>query len=348
MTTVDHEAARAEKQRLAEPRSEGARTAFFEHGVPVRAVVALVVLANLLARGFAPALPGLAVGIESYIALAGRVAAVLSMVAVAGALAAMARLTARSFDTSRLDVPYRVMAVPGAICASVLAVAAVFQGLSPNLSLVLAFATAGPLLLAAPLALRRAETRAAGLVLALAGAAGLLHVVGRAVALHAAEEASVTGFRVAQWLETFATVIDVSTLGVVGAYVWRRSSTRTRAVLCATLLAGLFVVFVASGAREPDAPWWRVLPGRMLDQFLRNPAPFIPEIVLYAVEVTSLALVVVALALHARLGAVSALFAACIAGRAAADIPVPALSLLLAGLMTPYLLDSASRAVSSR
>lgn len=342
MTTLDQEAPRARAQLAAAAPSARERYFDFEQGISIRAVIAISVLAGLLARGLAPALPGLAVGMESFIAVASRLAAVLSMVAVAGALSASARLTARLFGDIDIDVPYRVIVVPAGICASMLAVAAVFRSLNAELNLVLAFASAGPVLVAAPLLLRRVETRAAGLVFVLTGAAGLVHVLGRAVAVHAADEANVSVFRLAQWTETLASLVDIATIGLVAAYVVARSSQRARVALGVCALLGLALAVVATRGTEPESPWWQVLAGRVLDQFLRNPDPFLPGLLRYVIEVATLFFVAVTLVLKRQLGQIGVLLAACLAGRAAADIPIPALLLLLAALLAPQAVAAAT------
>jgi hypothetical protein len=335
LTTVDNDVSSPAKERSG-LHADDRGLADLERGASIRTVIGLAMVSGLLARGLAPALPGLAVGMESSIAVAARIAAVLSLVAVAGALAASARLTARTFADTSLDATYRFMAVPAGLCVGVLAVASIFQNLNPELCLVLAFAATGPVLLAAPMALRRPEYRAAGLVLSMTGGAGLLHVLGRAIALHAAEEASVSGFRLSQWIETIATVVDVTTLGLVGTYLARRASRRARWILGGLGLVLFGLVLAASKGAQPDSAWWQVLAGRTLDQFLRNPDPFLPRVLRHAIEVSGLLLAGVSLAASGAAGRVGTLFAACLMGRGAADIPMPALILLLAGLLVPF------------
>jgi len=336
LTTVDNEVSPPAPERSPPRADRGERRIDLERGASVKTVIGLTIVSGLLARGLAPALPGLAVGMEGSIAIAARIAAVLSMVAVAGALAASARLTAQTFADSSIDASFRFMAVPAGVCVGVLAVASIFQGLNPELSLVLALAATGPVLLAAPMALRLPQHRSAGLVLAMAGGAGLLHVLGRAIALHSAEEASVGGFRLAQGIETFATLIDVSSLGLIGTYLVRRASKRARWILGSSAVALLGLVVAASKGAQPDSAWWQVLAGRTLDQILRNPEPFLPRVLRYAIEAAGFLLAGLSLAAGGASSRIGTLFAACLVGRASADIPIPALILLLAGLLGPF------------
>ncbi len=61
-------------------------------------------LATIVGRGIAPAIPGLAVGIAPFITLSGRVAAFLSQLVAAGGVAAAIRLAGAALRLPKLDL----------------------------------------------------------------------------------------------------------------------------------------------------------------------------------------------------------------------------------------------------
>ncbi|HKO47658.1 MAG TPA: hypothetical protein VJV79_08040, partial [Polyangiaceae bacterium] len=137
------------------------------------------ILATIVGRGIAPAIPGLAVGIAPFITLSGRVAAFLSQLVAAGGVAAAIRLAGGALRLPKLDLGYRLVALPGSAIVIALVMAAWARPLAPELCRMMALAAIAASLSAALASLRVSETRASGLVLGAAGSSGLAHLLAR-------------------------------------------------------------------------------------------------------------------------------------------------------------------------
>src|SRR4051812_8275221 len=171
-------------------------------------------LATIVGRGIAPAIPGLAVGIAPFITLSGRIAAFLSQLVAAGGVAAAIRLAGGALRLPKLDLGYRLVALPGSAIVIALVMAAWARPLSPELCRMMAFAAIAASLAGALASLRTRETRASGLVLAAAGLSGLVHLSARELMSRAAEHLDPSSARSIIALSLLATLFDLVTLGL--------------------------------------------------------------------------------------------------------------------------------------
>ena len=304
-------------------------------GRSLRALAALSVLAALVARGIAPALPGSMTGIEHWIVASDRAAAFLSqLLVISGSMAALWLLLAILRDT-RLGPVFRLWAAPVAAAVITLVLAAARGPIASKWTLGLGFCAAALAASAVRPALRRATTRAPGLVLALAATAALLQVVARLVAVHASEYALPTVFWIARLLASGALLLDATVLTIVvtwlGAGRWARVVAVAGIVLAVVILGS----WGAVRGSQLSASLWQVLAARSLAELTRHPTPFVAPPVRFAVELGVLATTAIALLSRRRGHAIHALMVFALVARGATDIPALALMLTLAALIAP-------------
>lgn len=304
-----------------------------DNGVPLRAVVALGLAAGFLSRGVAPALPGVAVGLESVILWSVRLGSLLTLLAATGLVAGIARMAAAVAASVQAPLLARLVAVPSVALGCLLLLLASFRPLEPGLALVLGVSAAVVGALSARYSLALRDRRAGALVLGLISCAGLIHVVARKLALDASEAASIGAFRAAQLSETLATVIDMAALLL--ALVWlQRRAPRGRVVVPLVIVASIALAALVLRGSSPSAGTFTVFVSRAMEPFARGPLPLLPSALTHALSAASLLTAVAALS--AGVGEIGIVLAASLAARAAFDIPVPALMLELGALYLPF------------
>jgi hypothetical protein len=304
-----------------------------DNGVPLRVVVALGLGASLMARCIAPALPGLMVGMERVIVWTGRLTALLTMLAATGLVAGLARLATLTIGSTRAPVLARVVVVPAVALGCMLLLFASFRPLEPFLALLLGISAAAVGGLSARHALGAREKRAGALVLGLTSGAGLIHVLSRKLTQDASDALDIFAFRTAQWIETLGVGLDLVALAL--ALVWLRQRTKHGRIVAPALLAVAALVVVASlRASAPGASTLSVLLGRGLERLSREQSSILPLAFSHLLNAGALLTAAAALVSGGELGLV---LAACLAARAALDIPIPALMLQLAALYLPLL-----------
>jgi hypothetical protein len=299
----------------------------------LRGLGALALLASLLARGIAPALPGSMTGIGLWIVLSDQAAAFLSQLFVVASSLLAVRLLVAAVREPRLGAAFRVGAVPTAAAVLTLVIAATKGPIDAQwtlgLGLVSALLAAG----AAPLALRVAHTRAVGLVLGFAATAAVLQVCARLVALQASGQALPTLFGTARSLATAGLAVDVVVLALVGLWL-AAGRWKWAALVAGPLLAScLTLSWAAVCGSHYQAPVWQVFASRIFAELTRHPTPWVPPLLRYAVDIATFATVVALLVSRRRDAAVHVAVALALLVRGATDIPVLALALALAALI---------------
>jgi hypothetical protein len=304
-----------------------------DNGVPLRAVVALALVASLLARGLAPALPGVTVGLESAIVWTARVASLLTLLAATGLVAGIARLASVIASAPGAPLVARLVAVPSVALGCMLLLFASFRPLEPMLALMLGVSAALVGALSARHTLADRQKRAGALVLGLTAIAGLIHVIARKLALDASDAASIAAFHAAQLSETLAALLDIAALALALLWLHRRSA-RGRALVPLLLALSAICGVLALRGSTPAAGTFTVLLTRVLDPFSRGPSPLLPTALSTALDAG--ALLTAGGALLARGGDIGIVLAACLLARGALDIPIPALLLELGALYLPF------------
>jgi hypothetical protein len=311
------------------------------HGVPLRAVVALGLFASVLARGVAPALPGLAVGIENAILWTLRLSAFVTLLAATGLVASVARLGAGLIATARAPLLARIFVMPAVGASCLLLLFASFRALDPALSLTLGITAALMGGLAGWGALKTPRLRASALVVLLTAGAGLVHLIARKVALDASAAASISGFRFAQIASTAAALVDAGALLLSLFWLYKKTRYGRLAVGLVFSIAGLCALATLHGS-SPSASPLTVLVSRVLDGFSRAPAPLFPAALYHALDAGSLLAAAAALVLGK--GELGTVLAAALAARGALDIPLPALLMEVSALYLPFAASLGERA----
>lgn len=309
-----------------------------DNGVPLRVVVGLGLAASLLARGLSPALLGVAG--DRAIAGATWAASLATLLAATGLIAGIARLATTVAASPRAPVAARLVAVPAVAFGCLLLLFASFRPLEPMLALMLGISAALVGLLSARHMLAQRDKRAAALVLGLIASAGLIHVLSRKLTLDASDAANLGAFRAAQLTETVAALIDAAAIAL--ALVWlRQRSPQGRVLVPLVLLAAAVCGVLALRASEPNASSFTSLLARALDRgteagaspFSRGVHSLVPAGLRQGLDASAL---LTALAALVAGGDVGIVLAACLASRAALDVPIPALMLELGALYLPF------------
>ncbi|MET0790789.1 MAG: hypothetical protein ABW061_04655, partial [Polyangiaceae bacterium] len=240
-------------------------------------------LATIIGRGIAPAIPGLAVGIAPFILFSGRVSAFLSQIVAAGGVAAATRLAIVALRLPKLDLTYRLLALPGSAIVIALVMAAWARPLEPELCRMMALAAIGASLAGAVASLRLSETRASGLGLACASASGLTHLLARELVSRAAERLDSTSLHWAVAIATLAALFDLMTLSVALFYLGQGKSRKVALSAALVIVPALLLGVFAAHGSAPGAGVSRVLAERALTLLSRVPAAALPNALRFAI-----------------------------------------------------------------
>ncbi|WP_437281808.1 hypothetical protein WME90_15020 [Sorangium sp. So ce375] len=315
-------------------------------GLPVlafiRPLAVLALLAMILGRMLAPAMVGLAVGIERAVHLVELAGAGASQLFAIGAIViAMALISA----VVRSRVPYalRIAAIVAGSFVILVVLHATVQRV-PDLSAALIGVSAAILALGSAWeALRVPFVRPVAAALGLVGASALVRLTGVLLAVWANDRGSKALAGATSSVATAAFALDA--LAVFAAAVALGASRdarprdgeppRPRLVSPLSLVAlasALFATRAALAGAADDASMVEALFRRALDRLLTRPAPVVP--LSMQLFVAALSVVVVALALVAppRLPALGGALALLLVARSAPEVPLGALSLVIAAL----------------
>ncbi len=295
---------------------------------------ALALLATLIARLLAMALPGARAHLEQWIRLTDVTSAFLSQATLAAGSIAVSVLLISTLRLSALSVAYRLTAaVLGAGALTVLTSTFRYSIREESL-LVLALCTALLGTWSSYFASKSPHTRGSALVLLMASACSVLQVIARALARYASDNALPSLFDAARTVATLGLVIDVLALFIACLWLARPSPRRAAVpLLVAAVLATLITLASLSGSK-PDASLFEVLASRVTAELTLHPSPWLLDglrgwIALFGFGVVGAAL----LSPNGRLPAI--VVALALLARGATDTPIYALCLLLAALLAP-------------
>ena len=292
-------------------------------------------LATLIGRGIAPAIPGLAVGIANFIVLSERVSAFLSQLVAAGGVAAAVRLGAAALRSPKLDLGYRLVALPGSAIVVALVMAAWARPLEPEMCRVMALAAIATALSGAVASLRVTETRASGLVLGSAGLSGLCHLLARELVARAAERLDSSSLHFAVPVATLATLLDLTALGLSLLYLGQGKRKAVAVTAACVLLPAIALGAFAAHGTAPGAGVLRVLAERALAQLSRAPSAAFPGALRFAITAALLATAGLCVLKPSARGKASIVLALSLLSLGAPDMPLPALWLIVATLLAP-------------
>ncbi|MEO8905955.1 MAG: hypothetical protein ABI488_25675 [Polyangiaceae bacterium] len=292
-------------------------------------------LATLVGRGIAPAIPGLAVGIAQFIALSGKVSAFLSQLVAAGGVAAAVRLGANALKSPRLDLGYRLVALPGSAIVVALVMAAWARPLEPEMCRTMALAAIAASVAGAIASLRLKETRASGLVLGCAGLSGLGHLLARELVSRAAERLDSRSLHWAVAVSTLATLLDLVALALTLLYLGQGKRKQVALLASYVLVPALALGWFAAHGSAPGVSIARVLAERTLAHLSRAPAAALPVAVRFSITAAVLATAGLCVLRPSARGKASVVMSLSLLSLGAPDMPLPALWLIIATLLAP-------------
>lgn len=287
---------------------------------------ALALLATLLGRGLAVAVPGAISGFDRLVnAIITAGAFCSQLFAIAGAIVSL-RL-ALGLTTHPALPFWRKATFAG---SSVFVCLVVFFSAQPRLFLVgplvltlVSFIGCGLLLYAAGRAALDSSTRALSVLATLAGLTAAVHTAARLVALDASSGGDGLQYDIARAIATVASALDLALVVASGLWLWLRVQPHTKA-WSVVALACIPALFIGSPERGP-----RYLLQRMADALTSHPDPFLPLFAQWGLESFALTLSAACLAdsRPPRLERLALAFA--LLGRTTSDRPLGALLLIL-------------------
>lgn len=307
---------------------------WYPRGVSLALLAGLSLVASALGRLLAPALPGSATGLETWIHHTNSVAALLSQVVAAGGIAFALRAVGVAMSKSALGLTYRLAMFPATIVTSALVIGAAGRVLTPAQNGALAVAVLVAAALTTPLALHLPETRAIGIALGLTFVSSSFDFAAKRLALDASEAASHVLFAHATRLSTAALVCEVAL--VVTALAWLSRRVKGRALLLSGVSVGITILlaWVLRLEVSGNAATLQVILARAAGELLRGPHPLAPAALRLTVEIAALVTAVTALVLSRRVP-IAPVLALCLLSRGAVDMPLPALLLMVASVAIP-------------
>ncbi|HYO96434.1 MAG TPA: hypothetical protein VER33_18085 [Polyangiaceae bacterium] len=219
-------------------------------GVSTTAYAALALVATLLARALAPALPGSATGIAGLISATSFAAACSSQLVAAGGIVLCLRLLGSVLSLPGVALAFRMLIVPLTLSAVALVIGAAARPLQPDLGRIAAVIAIAASCSALPFLMRVPQARLAGLVFLLAGVAGTFDLIGLELAnqfaraqaaLPGSAQASAT---IALWLDAAAGVVAL----LAAARVRKHWAVALAATLAVIFLLQWLALQGASGA----------------------------------------------------------------------------------------------------
>jgi hypothetical protein len=293
-------------------------------------VVVLALLAVLVGRGVAQALPGSLTGIDVAIERVEVVGALLTQLA-ALLLTVLAIRNASLLLFAQPGHPVLRIASASATAVismmTLLAALLAHNQLAPHWSMLAAAIVAAMLSWAGWKSLRLADQRGVALIAILVAATALVHTGARVIALGAADRASVLGFTLARSLATAGFILEV--LCLLASIAWLLVPRNTWSRAAGSLVVAVAPALALAASREEN---WAVVLRRTLERLSAHPDPIVPDVVRYSVELSSVGLVLLCAFSRARPVNALMILALCLLGRASADIPLGAVFLLNAGL----------------
>ena len=286
-------------------------------------------VAMVVGRAAAPALPGSTAGIGSLIVGVEQLAGFSSQFMAVMGVSTCVRLLLSTLECR--SGWFRLVAIVTTAAGLPVVISASSRHLSAPWLIALVALSASLGLAGARPALRASQSRAAGLVLLTVTLGSLVSAFGRVLALYASQEVAAGLFGWARGIATAGLLLDAVSVALAALWVVRRW--RYGAVLIAgvaALAAGL-VWTGAQGVEPRDAAAGQLFVARALAALTAHPDPFVQSGVRYFVEIAAIFIAGVTLWFRRPLGVGETLCFALLA-RVSGDVPSCALMLMLAAL----------------
>jgi hypothetical protein len=315
-------------------------------GVPILRLVppfaALAILASLLGRAIGPSMEGLAVGLGRLIAAVQLSGGVLSQVlAVAAIVLAMGEILVASRSRAPAAVRLGSIGLGGAVVLVCFLASPRRESLPEALVALMSVSAVAFAILAGASALKAAFSRAAGLVLILVGLGSLLRLIAVAIAFQASAVGGGRLVVVAGSVATAGFLAGVLAMAIAAAWIAARSRKLASPGTLVPLAVALFLTQQALHADGEDAGALSVLVHRAVERLMVRPLPLLPMgFQIFAALLAPLLAIAALVSRPARGASVAALappaigasIALALLMRDAADMPLGALGLVIAGL----------------
>ncbi|HKO92667.1 MAG TPA: hypothetical protein VJU61_16040 [Polyangiaceae bacterium] len=286
-------------------------------------------VAMLVARAAAPALPGstagigpLIVGVEELAGFSSQFMAVMGVSTCVRLL--LSTLEGRSGWFRLVAIVTTAAGLPVVISASSRHLTTPWLIALVALSAALGLAGARP-------ALRAPQSRAAGLVLLTVTLGSLVSAFGRVLALYASQQVEAGLFGWARGIATAGLLLDAVSVALAALWVVRRWRYGAALIASVAALAAGLVWIGAQGVEPRDAAAWQLFVARALAALTAHPDPFVQSGIRYFVEISAIFIAAVTLWSRRPLGVGETLCFALLA-RVSGDVPSCALMLMLAAL----------------
>jgi hypothetical protein len=220
----------------------------------------------------------------------------------------------------------------------------------PDGVLAMALAAGAAALGAGAQLLRSATERALGLTLLGCGSAAIFSAGGRSLALRAGLEGDASYYLAARLAATVGFAAELAVLGLVLTWLYRSSSSGARLKAGGIIAVASLVSVVSMSATHHDSGTLVVLVSRSVGELLRQPAPYVPDLLRGWLELSALGVALWAL-LRSRPAPLVAAMGLCLVARGATDVPLLALALTVAAsasLSSPSTSRGAARVELSR
>jgi hypothetical protein len=325
------------------PRAGAAPT---RGGVPILRLVppfaAFAIVASLLGRAIGPSMEGLAVGLGKLIGAVQLSGGVLSQVlAVAAIVLAMGEILVVSRGRVPAAVRMGSIGLGGVVVLGCFLASPRRESLPDALVVLMSLSAVAFALLAGQSALKASFSRASGLILLLVGADSLLRLISVGIASQAGKAGTVNLAKIAGAVATLAFVAGVVAMAIAAAWIASRSRKLASPGTLVPLALALFLTQLALRGDGEDAGAMSVLLHRAVARLIVRPLPIVPVGFQIFIAVLAPLLAIAALASRPARGAsaaalappaIGAAIALALLMRDAADMPLGALALVIAGL----------------
>ena len=311
-------------------------------GIPILRLVppfaALAILASILGRAVGPSMEGLAVGLGRLISAVQIAGGVLSQVlAVAAIVLAMGEILVASRSRVPAAVRLGSIGLGGGVVLACFLASPRRESLPDALVVLMSASAIGLSLLSGVTALKTPYARAAGMILGLVGAGSLLRLIAVVIAVQASERFAA----VASGVAAAGFLAGVLAMAIAAAWIASRSGKLASPGTLLPLALALYLTQKAIQADAEDADTVSVLVRRAVEHLIVRPRPLLPiGFQIFAALLAPL-LAIAALASRPARGAsaaalsppaIGAAIALALLVRDAVDMPLGALSLVIAGL----------------
>jgi hypothetical protein len=315
-------------------------------GIPILRLVppfaALAILASILGRAVGPSMEGLAVGLGRLISAVQISGGVLSQVlAVAAIVLAMGEILVASRSRVPATVRLGSIGLGGGVVLVCFLASPRRESLPDAMVALMSVSAIGLSLLSGVTALTTPYARAAGMILGLVGAGSLLRLIAVLLAVQASSRGGARLAVVAGAVATAGFIAGLLAMAIAAAWIASRSGKLASPGTLIPLALALYLTQKALHADAEDADALSVLVRRAVEHLIMRPRPLLPLGFQIFVALLAPLLAIAALASRPARGAsaaalsppaIGAAIALALLVRDAVDMPLGALSLVIAGL----------------